>query len=308
MTSPGMNPKTLNSTSSAQAVEFVNSVLQLQLRVAVFDCDGTLWSGDAGEGFFDWELQQNLLSDEVMHWARPRYATYKAGKVTEEQMCGEMVTMHRGLTETEVQRAGDRYFEQHRVRDIFPEMQVLVHLLQGAGCDVWAVSSTNEWVIRAGMRHFGIPEEKILAAAARVVDGKITDHLIRIPTGQGKSKAIHEAIRRALKGCRQRVDGAVAGISRTFRQATDGLYQLFPAQFARFFHSSPLHKLRQQRAAGHGRDASLGQKANFRDAAVRNPQCQLQDVSAGRIFELDGCVGIGDLTSIARVLKMIEKL
>src|SRR5437879_11229658 len=105
MTSPGTNPKTLNSTSSAQAVEFVNSVLQLQLRIAVFDCDGTLWSGDAGEGFFDWELQQNLLSDEVVHWARPRYATYKAGKVTEEQMCGEMVTMHRGLPEAEVQRA-----------------------------------------------------------------------------------------------------------------------------------------------------------------------------------------------------------
>src|SRR2546429_9844358 len=180
-----MNPHTLNSTSLGQAIEFVNSVLQLQLRVAVFDCDGTLWSGDAGEGFFDWELQRNLLSDEVVHWARPRYAAYKAGKVTEEQMCGEMVTMHRGLTEAEVQRAANRYFEEHCVSDIFPEMQVLVHLLQGAGCEVWAVSSTNEWVIRAGMRHFGIPEEKILAAAARIEGGTITDHRIRTPTGAG---------------------------------------------------------------------------------------------------------------------------
>ena len=216
MTSPGTNPKTLNSTSSAQAIEFVNSVLQLQLRIAVFDCDGTLWSGDAGEGFFDWELQQNLLSDEVMHWARPRYATYKAGKVTEEQMCGEMVTMHRGLTEAEVQRAADRYFEEHCVSDIFPEMQVLVHLLQGAGCEVWAVSSTNEWVIRAGMRHFGIPEEKILAAAARIVDGKITDQLIRIPTGEGKPKAIHQAIRRAPDAAfgNSIWDAAMLGIAR----------------------------------------------------------------------------------------------
>jgi len=74
MTSPGTNPKTLNSTCSAQAVEFVNSVLQLQLRVGVFDCDGTLWSGDAGEGFFDWELEQNLLSDEIVRWARPRFS------------------------------------------------------------------------------------------------------------------------------------------------------------------------------------------------------------------------------------------
>jgi len=216
MTSPGMNPKTLSSTSSAQAIEFVNSVLQLQLRVAVFDCDGTLWSGDAGEGFFDWELQQNLLSEEVVHWARPRYATYKAGKVTEEQMCGEMVTMHRGLTEAEVQRAADRYFEQYCVSDIFREMQVLVHLLQGAGCEVWAVSSTNEWVIRAGMRHFGIPEEKILAATARIVDGKITDQLIRIPTGEGKPKAIHRAIHRAPDAAfgNSIWDAAMLGIAR----------------------------------------------------------------------------------------------
>src|SRR5437660_12838971 len=149
MTSPGTNPKTLNSTCSAQAVEFVNSVLQLQLRVAVFDCDGTLWSGDAGEGFFDWELQRNLLSDEVVHWARPRYAAYKAGKVTEEQMCGEMVTMHRGLTEAEVQRAADRYFEQHCVSDIFSEMQVRVYLLEFAGWDGWGVSWTNDRVFSA---------------------------------------------------------------------------------------------------------------------------------------------------------------
>src|SRR5438874_6612788 len=95
---------------------------------------------------------------------------------------------------------------------------------------------------------------------------------------------------------------------RSFRQATDRLYQLFPAQFAHFYQSFSLHQFREQRSAGHSGNASLGQKANLGDPAVRNPQSQLQDVSAGRIFELDGCVGIGDLTSIARVLKMIEKL
>ncbi len=28
---------------------------------------------------------------------RARYAEYKAGKVSEDDMCGEMVTMHKGL-------------------------------------------------------------------------------------------------------------------------------------------------------------------------------------------------------------------
>jgi phosphoserine phosphatase len=176
--------------------DFIETVLRLQLRLAVFDCDGTLWAGDAGEGFFDWELNQRLVSDEIARWARPRYAAYKAGKVSEEDMCGEMVTMHRGLTETEVQRAAHRYFEQNFTGQIFPEMRDLVQRLQKAGCDVWAVSSTNEWVIRASMRYVGIPEEKVLAAAVRVVDGIVTDRLLRVPSGEGKPRAIHDAIGR----------------------------------------------------------------------------------------------------------------
>src|SRR5438270_8501244 len=105
-----MNPNTLNSTSSAQAIEFVNSVLQLQLRVAVFDCDGTLWSGDAGEGFFNWEITTGVVPADVGCSMRARYAEYRAGKVSEEQMCGEMVTMHKGMTEDTLLQVTDEYF------------------------------------------------------------------------------------------------------------------------------------------------------------------------------------------------------
>jgi len=183
--------------ASTYAAEFVNSVVQLKPSLAVFDCDGTLWSGDAGEGFFDWELKQNLLSDEVVDWARKRYAAYREGKVGEDEMCGEMVTIHRGLTEAEVERAAARYFEQYCVTDIFPEMRQLVERLQKGGSDIWVVSSTNEWVIRAAMRHFGIAPEKVLAAAVHVVDGIITDRLIRVPSGEGKVTAIKKEIRRS---------------------------------------------------------------------------------------------------------------
>lgn len=176
--------------------EFVDSVLRLQPRLATFDCDGTLWAGDAGEGFFDWELRQHLVSDEIARWARPRYADYKAGKVDEDTMCGEMVTMHRGLAEAEVQRAANQYFDENFIGQIFPEMRELVRRLQESGCEVWAVSSTNEWVIRAGMRHCGIAENRILAAAVEIENGRITDRLVHIPTGEGKPGTIHKAIQR----------------------------------------------------------------------------------------------------------------
>jgi phosphoserine phosphatase len=175
---------------------FVEDVLHLQPRLAVFDCDGTLWAGDAGEGFFDWELKRGVLSEEVVRWARPRYADYRAGKVVEDDMCGEMVTMHRGLTEAQVQQAANQFFEDNFVSRIFPEMRELVGRLRQLGCDVWAVSSTNEWVIRAGMKHCGIPENRILAAAVEIENGIVTDRLVRVPTGAGKPAAIRDVIRK----------------------------------------------------------------------------------------------------------------
>jgi len=179
--------------------EFIESVLTLKPRVATFDCDGTLWSGDAGEGFFSWELNQGLVSDDIVQWARQRYADYKAGKVAEDVMCGEMVTMHRGLQEEVVQQACDSYFAQAIAPNIFPEMRELVQRLRASGCDVWTVSSSNQWIIRSGMRSFGIPQNRILAAEVAVENGtigrRISDRLIRVPSGPGKSEAIRSVLK-----------------------------------------------------------------------------------------------------------------
>ncbi len=170
--------------------EFIESVLRLQPAIAAFDCDGTLWSGDAGEGFFSWSMEQGMVSEETQRWARARHADYRAGTVAEEVMCGEMVTMYHGLREEVVQRATDEYFELGIVPSIFPEMRDLVQRLGAAGTDVWAVSSSNQWIIRSGMRHFGIRQDRILATETAVENGIIVDRLIRVPSGPGKSEAL----------------------------------------------------------------------------------------------------------------------
>jgi HAD superfamily phosphoserine phosphatase-like hydrolase len=186
----------MTDTSYASQSTLIDSVLRLSPRLAVFDCDGTLWSGDAGERFFDWELKRGVLSDDIAQWARARYAEYKAGKVSEEAMCGEMVQIHKGLKESEVLRLSAEFFEENFAQRIFEEMRQLIAELQKSGCDVWAVSSTNEWTIREAMKHFGIAPEKILAASVQVKDGIITDRLIRVPSGIGKPQAILEVIGR----------------------------------------------------------------------------------------------------------------
>jgi phosphoserine phosphatase len=183
----------MTSLTAAQT-EFVENALNLKPKVATFDCDGTLWSGDAGEGFFSWELKTGLVSEEIVRWARARYAEYKSGKVAEDVMCGEMVSMHRGMREEVVQQACDAYFPDAIGRNIFSEMRGLVQRLRASGCDVWAVSSSSQWIIRSAMRSFGIPPNRILAAEVAVENGVISDRLIRVPSGPGKPEAIRSVL------------------------------------------------------------------------------------------------------------------
>ncbi|HXM10439.1 MAG TPA: haloacid dehalogenase-like hydrolase [Terriglobales bacterium] len=187
----------MTSLTAAQ-VDFIESVLTLNPRVAAFDCDGTLWSPDAGEGFFSQELKEGLVSEEIANDMRARYADYRAGKVAEDVMCGEMVAMHRGLPEARVQQACDAYFAQAIAPNIFPEMRELVQRLGAAGCDVWAVSSSSQWIIRSGMTYFGIPNNRILATEVAVENGIVTDRLIRVPSGPGKPEALRSVLQSAL--------------------------------------------------------------------------------------------------------------
>ncbi len=176
----------------------MDAVLRLKPRIAAFDCDGTLWSGDAGERFFDWEIKQSIVQAEIGQAMRARYAGYKAGNVSEDEMCGEMVTMHKGMTEAVMMKAASNFMEHAFPGHVFPEMQELVGRLQENGCDVWAVSSSNEWVIRAGMKQFGIAEDRILATKVELENGVITDRLACIPSGPGKPKVLREVVKKEI--------------------------------------------------------------------------------------------------------------
>jgi HAD superfamily hydrolase (TIGR01490 family) len=181
--------------------KFADSILSLRPRVAVFDCDGTLWSGDSGADFFYWEIERGMVPPEVAQWATARYEDYKAGKVDEDTMCGEMVTINAGSPMQTLEEAAEEFFPSVVEQRIFPEMLRLARELASAGCEVWAVSSTNDWVVREGVKRFGIPGSRVLAAAVHVEDGRATNRLIRVPSGPGKATAIQEVVRKPVDVC-----------------------------------------------------------------------------------------------------------
>lgn len=177
-------------TAPLTAAELQTKVLDLKPKVAVFDCDGTLWDGDAGLGFMNWSLEEGLVSRSTSDWIDTRHRAYRAGNVSEVQICGEMVQIYAGLRETELRSAAARYVNEFVRPRIFSEIAQLVASLRAQGAQLWAVSSTNKWVIVEGVKAFGIPEDRVLAAEVAVADGLITSTLVDVPTDEGKAVAL----------------------------------------------------------------------------------------------------------------------
>lgn len=181
-----------SSATTLSAAEFVREVEALAPRVAVFDCDGTLWSGDAGSGFMWWTMDTGLLSEERTDWMQERYAAYKRGEVSEVAICGEMVQIYAGLPERDLRDAAADFFHKRIEPNIFPEMREVISLLQRRGAEIWAVSSTNDWVIEEGVRRFHLPSDRVLAARVAVDSGILTDKLLDVPTDEGKVAALRQ--------------------------------------------------------------------------------------------------------------------
>ena len=172
---------------------FFAAVHEMAPRVAVFDCDGTLWSGDAGSSFMGWTMEHGLLSPEKTAWLKSRYDGYNRGEVSEARICGEMVQVYAGLSVARLREAAAAFFRERIEPHLFSEMHALISELQARGTVIWAVSSTNDWVIEEGVRRFGIDAAHVLAARVACTDGIITDQLLDVPTDEGKVRALLQA-------------------------------------------------------------------------------------------------------------------
>jgi phosphoserine phosphatase len=172
------------------AAELERLVFELNPKTAVFDCDGTIWGGDAGYGFMIWSIEQGLVSRTASDWIDTRHRAYMAGTVSELEICGEMTQVYAGLREQELRKAAAEFIQSHVQHRIFAEIAQLIEGLREQGVTLWAVSSTNKWVISEGVRQFGIPEERVLAAEVRVESGLVTADLVDVPTDEGKANSL----------------------------------------------------------------------------------------------------------------------
>jgi phosphoserine phosphatase len=102
-----------------------------------------------------------------------------------------MVQIYAGLAEQEMRDTAAEFFATQIEQNIFPELRSLIAELHGAGVEIWAVSSTCDWVIEEGVRRFDIPPSRVLAARVATYNGVVTDELIDVPTDEGKVSALY---------------------------------------------------------------------------------------------------------------------
>ncbi len=184
MTDSAASPVSITTSQLFQAIR------TLQPRTAVFDFDGTLWPGDAGSGFMHWSIETGLLPRTGADHILQRHARYHRGEVDEIAICGEMVQIYGGLRENLLRNGARQYFVEHIQPHFFPDMVELVQELQATGTELWAVSSTTNWVIEEGVRALNIPPERVLAACVSIEDGLATSTLLDVPSDEGKAASL----------------------------------------------------------------------------------------------------------------------
>jgi phosphoserine phosphatase len=137
---------------------------------------------------------RRILSPQAIARLNARYQGYLAGQVSELAICGEMVQIYAGLREADLRAAAAEYFAAQVEPNIFPEMRALIRDLQSAGTEIWAVSSTCDWVVEEGVRRFSIPASRVLSARVAIdSNGLVTRTLLDVPTDEGKVASLARA-------------------------------------------------------------------------------------------------------------------
>jgi len=116
-----------------------------------------------------WSIEVGLVSRNASDWIDSRYRLYQRGESPRSRCAVRWCSFTTAFVRIELRHAAQEYFRTHIEAQIFPRMQQLVAKLRSLGTEIWAVSSTNNWVIEEGVSRFEIPASRVLAACVQVL-------------------------------------------------------------------------------------------------------------------------------------------
>lgn len=139
---------------------------------AAFDADGTLWDNDAGNKFFDYEINNKLLDLPADPWAH----VYKIKDQSPESAFLWLAQIHKNKNIKEVRAWAKKCFEQEKNYPYHQSTKDLVEYLQFKGIEIVVVTASVKWSVEPVCVPLGITEENILGVKTKISpDGTITD-------------------------------------------------------------------------------------------------------------------------------------
>lgn len=162
---------------------------------AAFDADGTLWDNDAGNKFFDYEIDNKLLDLPEDPWKH--VYSIKAKKAEDAFLW--LAQIHKNKKISEVKKWSKQCFEAEKKYPYFESVRNLIEYLQFKGVEVIVVTASVKWAVEAPVVPLGIPAENVLGVTTKIENGIVTD-IQDGPVTYGKGKT--EALLKRTNGVR----------------------------------------------------------------------------------------------------------
>ena len=159
-------------------------------KLACFDADGTLWNEDIGEAFFRWLVAGKLLPHRDCK--SDLWAEYEA-RVDENRALGYAWAVQSmvDIPESDIVRWSNQLaaaWPNYR-----PAMAELAYGLAESGFDVWIVSASNQWTVRAAAPTMKFDPEKVIGMQSTVENGLMTETMVEpLICNAGKVTAIKQ--------------------------------------------------------------------------------------------------------------------
>lgn len=196
--------KGFSEETNDQLEAFFDSTVPMKTRkVAVFDCDGTLFG----------QVPYYLADEALYNFAQQNYAG-KTDKKSKEKMAVVDKLLHgnnvgveyvqnrikflSGLTPEEIGQIGNEMFHEKYQNKMYAEMKQLLANLKDYDFEIWIVSASPEYLYEQFCaEQLGIPQDRILGVKSLVTaEGVTTDQLVfPVPQDNGKAEVVNTFIK-----------------------------------------------------------------------------------------------------------------
>lgn len=152
---------------------------------ATFDADGTLWSGDAGESFFKYQIAEcglkGLPADPWGHYLEMK-------DVDAPQSCLWLAQINKGRNIDEVREWAKNCFKSSKHLQIHKSQLELIDFLRKNAVEVFVVTASIKWAVEPGAELLGFDSDHVLGIETLARNGILSDEGI-YPLSHGAGKA-----------------------------------------------------------------------------------------------------------------------